>query len=81
MPARGFGRLAVCSEADAFVASSLTQFSLISRLAFLVVGPMVDVKLIAMQVGAFGRSFAIRFAPLVFIVGVLSSIAMGAWLL
>ena len=37
--------LAICSEADAFVAASLTQFSLTARLAFMVVGPMVDVKL------------------------------------
>ena len=55
--------LSICSEADAFVAASLTQFSLTARLAFLVVGPMVDLKLIAMQAGTFGRGFAMRFAP------------------
>ena len=33
--------LSICSEADAFVASSLTEFSLTARLAFMVVGPMV----------------------------------------
>ncbi len=73
--------LAICSEADAFVASSLTQFSLTARLAFLVVGPMVDVKLIAMQAGTFGRAFVVRFAPLVFVVGIGTSIAVGQWLL
>ena len=31
--------LSICSEADAFVAASLGQFSLTARLAFLVVGP------------------------------------------
>ena len=31
--------LAVCSEADAFVAASLREFSLTARLVFLVVGP------------------------------------------
>ena len=55
--------LSICSEADAFVAASLTQFSLTPRLAFLVVGPMVDLKLIALQAGVFGRRFAARFAP------------------
>ena len=55
--------LSICSEADAFVAASLTQFSLTARLAFLVVGPMVDLKLFAMQAGTFGRAFALRFAP------------------
>jgi hypothetical protein len=73
--------MAICSEADAFVAASLTQFSLGARLTFLVVGPMVDVKLIALQAGTFGRSFAIRFAPLTFVVAVLSSALVGWWLL
>ncbi len=73
--------LAICSEADAFVAASLTQFSLTSRLTFLVVGPTVDVKLIAMQTGAFGRSFAMRFAPMTFVTAILVSVAVGAWLL
>src|ERR687888_2487431 len=41
--------MAICSEADAFVAASLTQFSMTAKLAFMVVGPMVDVKLIALQ--------------------------------
>jgi uncharacterized membrane protein YraQ (UPF0718 family) len=71
--------LAVCSEADAFVAASLTQFSLTARLAFLVVGPMVDVKLFAMQVGTFGRRFALRFAPATLIVGTLVAGVVGAW--
>ena len=62
--------LAVCSEADAFIAASLGQFSLTARLAFLVVGPMVDVKLVAMQAGTFGRRFALRFAPLTLVVAV-----------
>jgi uncharacterized membrane protein YraQ (UPF0718 family) len=70
--------LSICSEADAFVAASLSQFSLTARLTFLVVGPMVDLKLFAMQAGTFGRSFAIRFAPATFAVAVLVSVAVGA---
>jgi uncharacterized membrane protein YraQ (UPF0718 family) len=73
--------LSICSEADAFVAAGLTQFSLTSRLAFLVVGPMVDLKLIALQVGTFGRSFATRFAPLTFVTGVFVSVLIGTWIL
>ena len=45
--------LALCSEADAFVAASLTMLPLLPRLVFLVVGPAVDVKLSAMQAGLF----------------------------
>jgi uncharacterized protein len=72
--------LSICSEADAFVASSLTQFSLTARLAFLVVGPMVDLKLFAMQAGTFGRRFAVRFAPATFAVAVLTSVIVGTLL-
>ena len=50
--------MAICSEADAFIAASLTQFSMTARLAFMVVGPMVDVKLIALQSGHVRRRFA-----------------------
>ncbi|MET9514833.1 permease [Streptomyces sp. NPDC002994] len=73
--------LAVCSEADAFVAASLTGFSPTARLAFMVVGPMVDVKLIALQAGTFGRAFAVRFSSATFAVAVLSSVLVGWWLL
>jgi uncharacterized membrane protein YraQ (UPF0718 family) len=72
--------LAICSEADAFVAASLSQFSLTSRLVFLVVGPVVDIKLIALQVGVFGRAFALRFAPLAFAVAVSTALVTG-WLI
>ncbi len=58
--------LCVCSEADAFVAATFTQFSPTARLAFMVVGPVVDLKLIALQSGTFGGRFARRFAPLTF---------------
>jgi uncharacterized membrane protein YraQ (UPF0718 family) len=69
--------LAICSEADAFVAASLWEFSLTARLVFLVVGPAVDVKLAAMQAGVFGRRFAARFAPLTFAVAVAAALLVG----
>ncbi len=73
--------LALCSEADAFVAASLTAVPLTARLVFLVVGPAVDVKLIALQAGTFGRSFALRFAPATLAVAVLCATATGLLLL
>lgn len=69
--------LSICSEADAFVAASLSQFSLTARLAFLLVGPMVDLKLMSMQAGVFGRRFAFRFAPTTFVVGVAAAGVLG----
>ncbi len=73
--------LAVCSEADAFLAASLTGFSPAARLAFMVVGPMVDLKLIALQAGTFGRAFAVRFSAATVVVAVLSSALIGGVLL
>ncbi|WP_329254789.1 permease [Streptomyces sp. NBC_01478] len=73
--------LSICSEADAFVAASLTQFSLTAKLAFLVVGPMIDLKLFAMQAGTFGRGFALRFAPATFVLAIAGAVVTGAVLL
>lgn len=73
--------LCVCSEADAFVAASLSGFSPMARLAFMVVGPMVDLKLIALQAGTFGRAFAVRFSAATWVVAVASSVLVGWWLL
>jgi uncharacterized protein len=72
--------MSICSEADAFVATSLTQFSATAKLAFLVVGPMVDLKLIALQAGTFGPRFAARFAPMTFMLGIAASLLIG-WVL
>jgi uncharacterized membrane protein YraQ (UPF0718 family) len=73
--------MCICSEADAFVAASFTQFSSVAQLAFMVVGPMVDLKLVAMQSGAFGRAFAMRFAPVTFIIAVAFALVVGGVLL
>ena len=73
--------LALCSEADAFVAASMTMVPLLPRLVFLVVGPAVDVKLFAMQAGLFGRAFAARFTPCTFFVAIASACAVGLFVL
>jgi uncharacterized membrane protein YraQ (UPF0718 family) len=69
--------LALCSEADAFVAASLWTLPLLPRLVFLVVGPAVDIKLISLQAGTLGRRFALRFAPLTFVVAVACAVVAG----
>ncbi|AMV26524.1 putative permease [Gemmata sp. SH-PL17] len=48
--------MCLCSEADAFVAASFTKLHLSAKLAFLVLGPMLDLKLILM----FTRVFRLR---------------------
>ena len=40
---------------------------------------MVDVKLIALQAGTFGRAFTLRFAPLTFICRAQPSASLVGW--
>jgi uncharacterized membrane protein YraQ (UPF0718 family) len=49
--------LSLCSESDAFIAASFVQFGAAAQLAFLVFGPMVDMKLAALYAGTFRRGF------------------------
>ena len=51
--------LSVCSEADAFVAASFVGFPVVSQVAFMAIGPMVDLKLIGMYFHAFHKRAAI----------------------
>jgi uncharacterized membrane protein YraQ (UPF0718 family) len=48
--------MCLCSEADAFVAASFTKMHLSAKVAFLVLGPMLDLKLLMM----FTRVFRVR---------------------
>ncbi|OLR95411.1 permease [Actinokineospora bangkokensis] len=73
--------LALCSEADAFVAASISGMPLLAKLVFLVVGPAIDVKLFALQAGTFGRAFALRFAPATFVVATTCAVVSGLLLL
>jgi len=57
--------LSVCSEADAFLAAAFAQFSFAGRLGFLVFGPMLDVKLVAMYLGAFPKRMLLAVLLLV----------------
>lgn len=55
----------LCSEADAFVAVSFSQFPLGSQLAFLVFGPVLDFKLVFLYGATFRRRFVGRLALVV----------------
>jgi uncharacterized protein len=45
--------MCLCSEADAFVAASFTKMHFSAKLAFLVLGPMLDLKLLLMYTRVF----------------------------
>ena len=49
--------MSLCSESDAFVAASFTAFGPAPQLAFLVFGPMVDLKLAALYAGTYRQGF------------------------
>jgi uncharacterized membrane protein YraQ (UPF0718 family) len=50
--------MSLCSEADAFIASSFSStFSAGSIVAFLVFGPMVDIKNTLMMLSVFNKRF------------------------
>ena len=55
----------LCSEADAFVAVSFTQFPLGSQLAFLTLGPVLDLKLAFLYSAVFRRRFVTSLAIVV----------------
>lgn len=57
--------LSICSEADAFVASSFRSFPQTSVVAFLVFGAMVDIKNLLMMFGNFKPKFVILLVSLI----------------
>lgn len=65
----------LCSEADAFVAVSFTQFPIGSQLAFLVFGPIADAKLSMIYSGTFRR----RFVPRLLAIAVPVVLAGSLW--
>lgn len=61
--------ISLCSEADAFVASSFGSiFSASSLLAFLVYGPMIDFKNTLLMLAYFNKKFVLTFIGIVTIV-------------
>ncbi len=67
--------LSLCSEADAFVAVSFTQFPIGAQLAFLVFGPAVDAKLALL----YGASFRGHFVGRLLVVAVPVVLAGSLW--
>jgi uncharacterized membrane protein YraQ (UPF0718 family) len=70
--------LNLCSEADAFVAASFrsTRMPLPAQLAFMILGPMLDIKLIIMYFNVFRTRAIVTLAALVFLMVFLSMVIM-----
>lgn len=72
--------ITLCSEADAFVAATFTQLGPAPKLAFLVLGPMLDLKLLLMYTRVFRpRLMALIILAVVVQVFVLAFCTHLAW--
>jgi uncharacterized membrane protein YraQ (UPF0718 family) len=70
--------LSLCSTSDAFIAAPMAAFSMAARLAFLVFGPMMDIKLVFMYAAVFKQRVVIGLlVGLFLLIGLLS----GPWLM
>jgi uncharacterized protein len=67
--------LSLCSEADAFVAASFVQFGVGAQMAFLVFGPILDIKLAFL----YSATFRERFVTRLLLVSVPVSLAGSLW--
>lgn len=71
--------LSVCSTSDAFIAASLGSFNYAAKMAFMVFGPMLDVKLIFLYQTVMRRSFLVYFCVGLFILVGLVCIGWSQW--
>jgi uncharacterized membrane protein YraQ (UPF0718 family) len=71
--------LSLCSEADAFIAASFTSFSPGAQLAFLVLGPIADLKLSVLYSATFRRWFVARLLLTVVPAIVAGSLVFGVF--
>jgi len=72
--------LSLCSEADAFVAVSFTQFPPSSQLAFLTFGPVMDLKLVLLYAATFGAALTARVALVSVPLVLAGSVGLGSLL-
>lgn len=60
--------LCLCSTTDAFIAATFSMFPTVAKLAFLVFGPMVDLKLIFLYSSVFKKRFVFGLVIALFVV-------------
>jgi uncharacterized membrane protein YraQ (UPF0718 family) len=73
--------LSVCSTVDSFIALAFTgTFSTGAILAFLVYGPMVDIKAVLMYLRVFRRRIVVILVLLPWLLTMVASVAINLWL-
>ena len=72
--------LSLCSEADAFIgASLLASFGFAPVMAFLIIGPMIDIKNLLMMKNHFTNKFILQFISLITLVILAYSLMIGGF--
>lgn len=71
--------LSLCAEADAFVCASFVEFDLPAKIAFLVFGPMFDIKLLLMYRTVFTARFILLLAVALVVLVEGYALAVGAF--
>ncbi|HEM9191776.1 TPA: permease [Streptococcus agalactiae] len=70
--------LSLCSEADAFIgASLLSAFGIAPVMAFLLIGPMIDIKNLMMMVNSFKTRFIVQFISVSSIIIIIYCLFVG----
>ena len=73
------GILTLCSTSDAFIAATFVTFPLAARMAFMIFGPVFDLKLIFLYSALFKKRFVIALGVGLFLfVGLICSIFVSA---
>ncbi len=71
--------VAVCSTSDAFIAATFVKFPFAARLAFLVFGPVFDLKLIFLYSLVFRRRFVLALGVGLFVLIGVICLRLSAW--
>ena len=71
--------LSLCSTSDAFIAATLAKFTWGAKLAFLVFGPMLDVKLIFLYQTVLRRRVVVVMGVGIFLVVWLVAVGWELW--
>ncbi|KAF1087934.1 hypothetical protein B8U77_07940 [Streptococcus agalactiae] len=70
--------LSLCSEADAFIGASLLSiFGIAPVMAFLLIGPMIDIKNLMMMVNSFKTRFIVQFISVSSIIIIIYCLFVG----
>jgi hypothetical protein len=72
--------LSLCSTSDAFIAANFLTFPVTAKLAFMVFGPMMDMKLLFMYGLVFKRRFTFSFAAGLFVFVALLCLVLARFL-